>query len=102
MAFNPLDLLKNSAMLQEKVAEMEEQLKGITAVGEAGGGLVRITLNGRFECIAIEFDPIAVDNRDIPMLQTLVKSAHHAAFQKITEALQSKAAGFGLENFLKS
>ncbi|MCL2520031.1 MAG: YbaB/EbfC family nucleoid-associated protein [Spirochaetaceae bacterium] len=103
MNFNPMDMLnmlKNPAALQDKMQELEAQLKAITVSGESGGGLVKVTLNGRFECLAIELDPVAVDNRDVPMLQTLIKSAHHAAFIKISEELKSKAGAMGLQRLL--
>jgi DNA-binding YbaB/EbfC family protein len=93
MNFNPFDLLKNGPALEQKMAEMEAELRQLTAIGEAGGGLVKITLNGRFECLAIELDPIAVDNRDIAMLQTLIKSAHYDAVSKITQQLKGRLSG---------
>ena len=40
--------------------------------------------------VKVELDPIAVDNRDIPMLQDLIRSAHTDAIEKIKETLKEK------------
>ena len=45
MNFNPFDLLKNPAALKEKLEQVQENLKNITATGSSGGGLVKVTLN---------------------------------------------------------
>ena len=72
MNFNPFDLLKNPAALKEKLEQVQENLKNITATGSSGGGLVKVTLNGKFEMVDIQIDPIAVDPRDVKMLQYLI------------------------------
>ena len=51
MNFNPFDLLKNPAALKEKLEQVQENLKNITATGSSGGGLVKVTLNGKFEMV---------------------------------------------------
>ena len=42
MNFNPFDLLKNPAALKEKLEQVQENLKNITATGSLGGGLVKV------------------------------------------------------------
>lgn len=91
MNFNPFDLLKNPAALKEQLNKMQENLKNITATGSSGGGLVKVTLNGKFEMIDIQIDPIAVDPRDVKMLQDLIIAATHQA----TDNIQEKIAGAG-------
>lgn len=91
MNFNPFDLLKNPAALKEQLNKMQENLKNITATGSSGGGLVKVTLNGKFEMVDIQIDPIAVDPRDVKMLQDLIVAATHQA----TDNIQEKIAGAG-------
>ncbi|MBE6348815.1 MAG: YbaB/EbfC family nucleoid-associated protein [Spirochaetaceae bacterium] len=91
MNFNPFDLLKNPAALKEQLNKMQENLKNITATGSSGGGLVKVTLNGKFEMVDIQIDPIAVDPRDVKMLQDLIIAATHQA----TDNIQEKIAGAG-------
>ena len=73
----------------------------VTATGSAGGNMVQVTLNGEFEMTSIKIDPIAVDPRDVNMLQDLIVAASHNASEKIKEAIASKAGpmlgGMGLD-----
>ena len=91
MNFNPFDLLKNPAALKEQLNKMQENLKNITATGSSGGGLVKVTLNGKFEMVDIQIDPIAVDPRDVKMLQDLIIAATHQE----TDNIQEKITGAG-------
>lgn len=88
---NPFDMVKNLKNLQSQMGELQEEMASITETGSAGGNIVQVTLNGKFEMTAIKIDPIAVDGRDVPMLQDLIVAAHHAAMEKITEALKQKS-----------
>ena len=90
MNINPLELLKNAQAMKESMAKMQEELQNIEETGSSGGGLVKITMNGKFELLKVEIDPIAVDPRDVPMLQDLILAASKQASEKIQEALKSK------------
>ncbi len=89
---NIFDMMKNLGPLQEQLKNAQSQLENITATGSSGGNMVQITLNGKFEVLDIVLDPICVDNRDIPMLQDLIKAAHHNAIEKIQEQIKSSSA----------
>ena len=52
--------------------------------------MVSVTVNGKFEMIDIQLDPICVDNRDVPMLQDLIKAAHHAAITNMQEQIKGQ------------
>ncbi|MBE6350096.1 MAG: YbaB/EbfC family nucleoid-associated protein [Spirochaetaceae bacterium] len=90
MNINPLELLKNAQAMKESMAKMQEELQNIEETGSSGGGLVKITMNGKFELLKVEIDPIAVDPRDVPMLQDLILAASKQASEKIQEALKAK------------
>ncbi len=98
MNINPFDLLKNASAFQEQFARMQERLASETATGSSGGGIVAVTLNGRFELVSVRLDPVAVDGRDIPMLQDLIVAAHADAVERIKELLKDRlgpmAGGF--------
>jgi DNA-binding YbaB/EbfC family protein len=102
MTINPMELLKNASALKEQFSQIQDSLTDITATGSSGGNMVRITLNGKFELIDIELDQIAVDNRDVPMLQDLILAAYHDAQSKLQDEMKQKlgpalgAAGLGL------
>lgn len=88
---NPFDLIKNAKEMQSQMKKMQDEIETYTAEGSSGGGIVKITLNGKFELLSVFLDPIAVDPRDITMLQDLIKAAHTDAVIKIRETLKQKA-----------
>ncbi len=91
MNFNPFDLIKNAKAIQEEMEKMQEDLASLCITGSSGGGIVQVTVNGHFEILSVELDPIAVDPRDIKMLQDLIVAAHTDAMEKIKEEIKVKA-----------
>lgn len=90
MNINPFDLLKNAQGIQDQMKNLQDNLKNVFATGTSGGNIVKVTMNGNFEMTDIEIDPIAVDPRDVKMLQDLIIAASHDAAEKIKEALKDK------------
>ena len=90
MTIDPMSLLKNAQNLKQQFSAAVEQMKQVTAEGMAGGGLVKVTLNGNFELEKITLDATAVDNRDVVMLQDLIVAAHHDAQGKIRALVSEK------------
>ena len=93
---NLAGLMKQAQQMQTKMQEMQEQLGRMEMTGEAGAGLVRVTLNGKGEMRGIAIDPKVVDPSDTEMLQDLIVAAHRAAKDKVEAASQAelqKAAG---------
>ena len=54
--------------------------------------MVNVTVNGKFELVDIKLDPICVDNRDVPMLQDLIKAAHHDAMNRMQDYIKDNLA----------
>ena len=100
---NPLELMKKIGDMQNIAKNLN--LEELHVQAESGGGLVKVTMNGKLEMVALELDPIAVDNRDIKMLQDLIISAQNEATRKMANEIKAKIgselcipglAGFGL------
>lgn len=72
-------LFEQAQAVQQRLQKAQEDLGRHTVVGESGGGLVKVTANGRGEIVRVELDPVCVDPRDIPMLQDLVTAATNKA-----------------------
>lgn len=89
MSFNPLTMLNQLGKFREDAKLIEEKLENLQVTGNAAG-LVHITLNGKLDLIDIKIDPIAVDDRDIAMLETLIKSAFLDAQQKAKQSIASE------------
>lgn len=90
MNINPFDILKNAKSIQEQFNKAQEELSLVTVTGSSGGGIVKVTLNGKFEMVGVALDPIAVDPRDVPMLQDLLVAAHADASEKVKEVIKEK------------
>lgn len=83
-----LKMLKDPAALQRQAAEAQTRMAAVRVVGSAGGGMVRITMNGTMELIDITIEPEVIDPADPGTLRDLIKAAHNDAVARAREALQ--------------
>ena len=65
------------------MAQMKEELRNTQVVGSAGGGLVKITMNGEKEPLKIEIHPDCVDKADVEGLQDLIQEAFLTALKEV-------------------
>jgi DNA-binding YbaB/EbfC family protein len=98
-------LMKQAQQMQQKMAEMQEQLAAVEMTGEAGGGMVQLTLNGKGEVKKVKLDKAVVDPQEVEVLEDLLVAAFNDARQKVTahtEAeMQKLTGGLGLPGGLK-
>ncbi len=87
---NPFDMVKNLSGMQSQIKAAQEKMGQLEAMGSSGGNMVQVTINGNFEMTDIKLDPICVDNRDVSMLQDLIRAAHHAALEKMQEEMKEQ------------
>lgn len=80
------------AGMQDMLARAQQQLAATTVEGTAGGGMVRITMNGSRDVIGIKLEPEAVDPDDTEMLEELIMAAIGDATEK-SRAEQEKSLG---------
>ena len=90
MNINPLDLMKNAQKIQEQMGEFQNKLSQISATGSAGGGMVEIELNGKFEVIDVRIAPEAIEGGDAEMLQDLVMAALSNSLEKTRETINKE------------
>ena len=83
-----MDIMKNLQNLQSKMGDAQEKMKTLRADGSSGGDLVKVTVDGTMEVVSMTIDPIAVDPRDVKMLEELVGAAFTDAVRKMREVLQ--------------
>ena len=89
-------LLGNLPGLQAQMREAQDKVSKVTAEGSSGGGIVVARVNGSHRLESLKIDPIAVDARDVPMLEDLVRAAVNQAHERVNEAVKeevSMAAG---------
>ncbi|MGE5588904.1 MAG: YbaB/EbfC family nucleoid-associated protein [Clostridia bacterium] len=93
MSFNNMNMgkmMKQIQKMQADIMRVQEELKGMTVQGTAGGGVVKVTANGHQEIISIEISPEAVDPSDVEMLQDLILAAVNEALRKAQELAASE------------
>ena len=74
-------MMKKMQKLQKQMQDMQEELKQKTVDVTAGGGAVKITMNGEKEVKGIVIDPAAVDPEDVEMLQDMIMAAVNEALK---------------------
>ena len=83
---NPKQLMKQVQQMQSQMAQRMSELR---VEGSAGGGMVKATMNGTKELLAVSIEKEAVDPNDVEMLQDLVVAAVNEAARKVDEEMQS-------------
>jgi len=86
------DLLKQAQAVQENVQKAQAEVALIVAVGESGGGMVKVTMNGKHEVSRVQIEP-AVMSEDREVLEDLVAAAINDATHRVDAAVQQKMAG---------
>ncbi|MCL2839961.1 MAG: YbaB/EbfC family nucleoid-associated protein [Defluviitaleaceae bacterium] len=93
---NMNNLMKQAQKMQKQMAEMQEALTNKTLEVSAGGGAIKVTINGEKQIQALTISPDVVDPDDVEMLQDLVISAVNEAIRQMdesTNAQMSKITG---------
>ncbi|MEA2776975.1 MAG: nucleoid-associated protein EbfC [Acetobacteraceae bacterium] len=83
---NLAGMMKQAQQMQEKMQEMQAKLEAMEITGEAGAGLVKLTLNGKSDLRKIKIDPKLIDPAEAEMLEDLILAAHRDAKTKIEAA----------------
>ncbi|MBQ7373762.1 MAG: YbaB/EbfC family nucleoid-associated protein [Clostridia bacterium] len=88
-------LMKQAQKMQEQMAQAQEELEEAEIVGESGGGLVQVVVNGKKVVQSITIKPEAVDVDDIEMLEDLIIAALNSAYEEADELYEEKMGKFG-------
>ncbi len=97
---NIQSMLKQAQALQAKMSKVQDELKSKELVGTAGGGKIKVTMNGAQEVTAISIDPEVVKAEEADLLEDLVLAAFRDARSKITKMVEEEMSrvtgGMGL------
>ena len=96
MRGNLAQLMQQAQKMQESMQRAQEELASIEVVGNAGGGMVSVTMNGKMECRKVRIDASALADHE--MAEDLIAAAINDAVNKANEVAREKmsAAATGL------
>ncbi|MBT5073062.1 MAG: YbaB/EbfC family nucleoid-associated protein [Kordiimonadaceae bacterium] len=89
-------MMKQAQEMQSKMGQMQEELQKSEHTGTSGGGLVNVTLNGKFEMRSLKIDPSIFSGDDAEVVEDLIVAAFNDAKRKVDEfnkAEMSKLTG---------
>jgi DNA-binding YbaB/EbfC family protein len=81
-------MMRQAQQLQNRLAKVQQELEELTVEGSAGGGVVRVTMNGRQEVSEVVIEPEAAE--DIDLLQDLVAAAVNDASARTQQMAAEK------------
>ena len=76
-------LMKQAQMMQKKMQEEQAKLAEEEVEGTSGGGMVKVTLNGKFTMTKIAIDKSIIDPEDSEVLEDLIMAAYNDAKDKV-------------------
>ncbi len=90
---NMQKMLKEMQKMQGKLQEAQSDLETQSFTAEAGGGMVKITVNGKGALTDLKLDPEAVDPDDVEALEDLLIAAFNQAIADKDSASQNAIGG---------
>ena len=90
MKGNIAQLMQQAQKMQEDMQRAQEEVAALEVVGNAGGGMVSVTLGGRMDCRKVRIDPSLFS--DPEMAEDLVAAAFNDAVNRINELSSAKMA----------
>jgi DNA-binding YbaB/EbfC family protein len=85
-------MMKQAQALQQRFQEAQEKVNLVEAEGQSGGGMVKVTLNGKGIAKAVRIDPSLADPKDVGMLEDLVLAAINDARVKVDARVSDEMA----------
>ncbi len=83
-------MMQKVQQMQERAQRLQEELAGVEIAGEAGGGLVRVTLDGKGTMKGVRIDPTLMKAEETEILEDLIVAACADAKGKVDAEMQSK------------
>jgi len=85
------NMMKQAQEMQKNMQEAQEEIANLEVNGDAGGGMVKVTMTGRHELTNVQIDESLMDDKE--MLEDLVAAAVNSAARNIEATTQEKMGG---------
>ncbi|KEJ95009.1 YbaB/EbfC family nucleoid-associated protein [Sulfitobacter pseudonitzschiae] len=98
-------MMKKAKEMQDKMAQMQDDLQNVMVTGESGAGLVKATATAKGDLTALDIDPSIFNSDDKEVVEDLIlaaiKDAQAKAAAKSQEELSKMTEGLGLPAGMK-
>lgn len=89
---NMNDILRQAQVMQNKMAKIQQEMAEQVIETSAGGGMVKVSMNGRQELKSVQIAPAAIADGDVEMLQDLILSAVNEGVRITRETYEREMA----------
>ena len=86
------DLMKQAQKMQEDMQKAQEEVARMEVEGQAGGGMVKVVMNGRHEIRKVTLDDSLMED-DKEMIEDLLAAAVNDAVRHVEQQTQEKMSG---------
>ncbi|MBL4759076.1 MAG: YbaB/EbfC family nucleoid-associated protein [Rhizobiales bacterium] len=83
-------MLKQAQEMQARMEAVQSELEQIEITGQAGAGMVKVTLSGKGDMKGVEIDPSIFKPEDAEIVEDLILTAHNDAKSKLEVAVSEK------------
>ncbi len=86
------NIMKQAKKMQEQMGKIQEELETKTVEAQAGGGMVQVVVNGKFNVVSIKIEKEVVNPEDVEMLEDLIVAAVNEGVRKAQEMASQEMA----------
>jgi DNA-binding YbaB/EbfC family protein len=98
------DLIKQAQEIQTRLAQVQQVLAAKSVEASAGGGMVRVSVNGQLALSSIKVDPAVVNPQETEMLEDLILAAVNEGLRKaremVSEEMSKITGGFKIPGLM--
>jgi len=87
---NMQKMFKQVEKAQADMKRIQEEVSARTIEAQAGGGMVKVVVNGKLEVLSVQINPEAVDPDDVEMLQDLIVAAVNEGIRKAQDMMNDE------------
>jgi len=90
-------LMRNLPRIQEEVGKFQQKVGQLVAMGDAGAGMVTVSVNGRMEVLRCTLSDEVMKLNDREMLEDLIRAATNQALEKVRKLMQEETGKMAAE-----
>jgi len=100
-----MGVMKQAKDLQDRMQRLQEEVAALTIEGSAGGGLIKVAVNGKSDMKSLKIDPSLLKPDEAEILEDLIvaaiNDARGKAEQKLAEKMRELTGGLSLPPGMK-